>query len=566
MGNPPPPDGLDLHALLVEVTERVQSVALLADRLQALLAAVVSIGSHLDLPSVLRRIAETAAELADARYAALGVLDAGDASRLSQFVTVGVDEETAARIGDLPHGRGVLGVLIREPRAIRLANLADHPASFGFPPEHPPMKTFLGVPITVRGEAFGNLYLTEKRGGGEFTQTDEQVVVALASAAGLAVQNARLYADGQRRQQWLEATSAIQTRLLAGASPAEVFPDLVAAARQLAAADVALLALPTGDGTLRVTAVDGTGAADLAGGTIAEQSLAVAVMRGGTPTTVADAQSDPRVWPGLLHAAGVGPALYVPLGAAGDAVGTLVVARLGNAARFADEDLRLVESFAGQAAIALRLGAAATDREQVAVLGDRDRIARDLHDRVIQRLFATGMSLQGALRSLPEAPAERVQRAVSDLDDTIKEIRTSIFALTNPAPESGEGTRAAVLAVVGAATASLGHEPHVTLAGPVDSVLPTGVAEQMLAVLREALSNVARHAHATSTRVDVTVTPAAAELVVRDDGVGLAPGGRRSGLANLQRRASDLGGSFAAAPVPGGGTEVRWRVPLPTTD
>src|SRR4051812_21297262 len=325
---------LDLRTLLAEVSERVESVALLADRLQALLQAVVSIGSQLDLAGVLRRITETAAELADAEYAALGVVDPGGDIRLSEFITVGVDEQLRAQIGELPHGRGVLGLLIREPRPIRLTNLAGHPSSYGFPPGHPPMHTFLGVPITVRGEAFGNLYLTEKRGGGEFTEGDEQVVMALASAAGLAVQNARLYEQAQLRQQWLEAASAIQTRLLGGAPPLEVLSDLVASARQLAQADVAFLALPVGDGTLRVSAADGEGAELLRGRIILEQSLAAAVSRDGVPLAVADARTDPRVWPGLLHAAGVGPALYLPLGAADDAVGTLVVGRLGDKPAF----------------------------------------------------------------------------------------------------------------------------------------------------------------------------------------------------------------------------------------
>src|SRR4051812_22169860 len=549
---------LDLRTLLAEVSERVESVALLADRLQALLQAVVSIGSQLDLAGVLRRITETAAELADAEYAALGVVDPGGDIRLSEFITVGIDEQMRTQIGDLPHGRGVLGLLIREPRPIRLTNLAEHPSSYGFPPGHPPMTTFLGVPITVRGEAFGNLYLTEKRGGGEFTEGDEQVVTALASAAGLAVQNARLYEQARRRQQWLEAANGIQTRLLGGASPADVFPDLVANARELADADLALIALPGDDGTLRVAAVDGEGAATITDGTISAESLAATVMREGVPTTVGDARTDPRIWPGLLRAAGVGPALYVPLGGA-EALGTLVVARVGDKPGFSNEMLRLVESFAGQAAIALRLSAAAADREQVAVLGDRDRIARDLHDLVIQRLFATGMSLEGALRGLePPDKADRVRRAVDDLDATIKEIRTSIFALQSPAPHAGEGVRAAILAAVGAAAAApLGFEPQVTFDGAVDTLVPAPVGEQLLAVLREALSNVARHAAATAAAVAVSATPDSVVLVVTDNGKGIADGGRRSGLANLERRAADLGGTFSARPGDNG-TVVRW--------
>ncbi|MDQ6648867.1 MAG: GAF domain-containing protein [Actinomycetota bacterium] len=527
--------------------------------------AVVAIGSELDLDAVLRHIVETAAELAEARYAALGVLDPSGERRLSQFVTVGFDQELIARIGELPHGRGVLGLLINEPRAIRLTDLADHPSSFGFPAEHPPMHTFLGVPISVKGEAFGNLYLTEKRGGGEFTKADEQVVLAIAAAAGLAVHNARLYEQVGRRQEWLEAAGAITTRLLAGAAAADVFADIVERARELADADLAMLALPVGDGTLKVAAVDGTGAESLRGAVIAERSLVAAVMRGGESTAVADARTDSRVWPGPLRPLGVGPAMYVPLGTAGDALGTLVVARIGDKPGFADEVFRLVEIFAGQAAIALRLGAAAADREQVAVLGDRDRIARDLHDLVIQRLFATGMALEGAVRGMqPPDKVTRVQRAVDDLDATIKEIRTTIFALQQPAPAVGEGVRSALLAATANAAVTLGYAPTVSFEGAVDTLVPAAVGEQMLAVLREALSNAAKHAHATAVRVEVAADPDRVRLTVTDNGVGLVPGGRRSGLANLGARAGDLSGTFAAAAAPGGGTVVTWQVPLPT--
>ena len=532
--------------------------------LQALLQAVLSISSQLDLTEVLDRIVETAADLADAQYAALGVLDPSGESRLSQFVTVGIDADLQAEIGDLPHGRGVLGLLIKEPRAIRLTDLAQHPASFGFPANHPPMRSFLGVPISVRGEAFGNLYLTEKRGGGEFTETDEQVVLALAAAAGLAVQNARLYEQARLRQQWLEAASAIQTRLLGGTPPAEVLPDLVASARQLADADLAYLALPNPDGSLRVEAADGLGADALRAGTIDVGSIAADVMREGAPRSVLDAHNEPRVWVGLREAAEVGPVLYLPLGSAESTLGTLVVARLAGRPPFGPETMRLVDTFAGQAAIALRLGVAAADREQLAVLGDRDRIARDLHDLVIQRLFATGMALEGAMRGMqPPDKVDRVRLAVDDLDATIKEIRTSIFALQQPAPHAGEGVRQAVLQAVSAARSSMGFDADVVFHGPVDTLVPAAIGEQLLAVLREALSNVARHAAATSASVSITADPSAVELVVTDNGKGVPVSGRRSGLANLARRASDLGGEFSAEPRDEGGTRVRWRVPMP---
>jgi signal transduction histidine kinase len=528
-----------------------------------LLQTFAAIGSDLELDDVLRRIVRTAAELVDAEFAALGVLEPSGGQSLAQFITVGIDAQAQERIGPLPHGKGVLGVLIREPRAVRLADIRDHPASYGLPDNHPPMRTFLGVPISVRGEAFGNLYLTEKRGGGEFTAADEQVVIALATAAGLAVQNARLFEQSERRRRELEAVGDVTTLLLGGASTTEVFVDLVARARELAGADLAVLALPADDGTLRVEAADGHGAAAMRGASIPARSMTADVMRAGVAATVEDIRTDPRVWPGLLDAAGVGPALYVPLGAPGATLGTLIVAQIGDRPAFGGEVARMVEGFAAQAALAMRLGAAATDREQFAILADRDRIARDLHDLVIQRLFATGMALEGALRTIePEPAADRVRRAVDDLDSTIKEIRTTIFALQSPAPASGEGLRSAVMQAVRAAGPTLGFPPHVEFAGPIDTLVPTAVGEQLIAVLRESLSNTARHAGARRVDVVVRVTTDGVELVVRDDGSGLPADGRRSGLANLARRAKDLGGTFAAVGDPAGGTVVTWRVPL----
>jgi signal transduction histidine kinase len=560
---PPPLGELGLRSLLSEVTQRMERVALFADRLQSLLQAVVSIGSQLDLDHVLHEIVTTAAHVADAEYAALGVLDPGGERRLSQFITVGIEEDSRRRIGDLPHGRGVLGVLIDDPRAIRLPDIAEHPSSYGFPPNHPPMHTFLGVPVLVRGEVFGNLYLTEKLGGGEFTAADEQLVLTLATAAGLAVQNARLYEQARQRERWLESTGEITTRLLAGDPTEQVFPMLVGAVRELAAADTSFLALPAGDGTLRVGYADGLGAGDLRGQILPGDSLSARVMADAHPVALADARDDQRVWQQVIVAAGAGPALFVSLGVAEAAVGTLVVTNRVGGPVFTDETTLVIESFAAQAALALRLGAAAHDREQLAVLGDRDRIARDLHDLVIQRLFATGMSLEGALRAMAPEAAERVRRAIDDLDGTIKEIRTSIFALQSPAPVAGEGLRVAILHSANTAGETLGFEPHVRFEGAVDTLIPPGVGEQLLAVLRESLSNTARHAEATAVTVTVTATLEEARLTVQDDGVGLVESGRRSGLDNLTRRARDLGGTFEVQTAPDGvGTVVEWCVPL----
>jgi signal transduction histidine kinase len=557
-------DDLGLRSLLGEVTDRVEGVARLANRMQGLLQAVVAIGSHLDVANVLREIVATAADVADAKYAAIGVLDPGGERRLSQFITVGVDAEQQALIGELPSGHGVLGLLIDEPRPIRLADIAKHPASYGFPANHPPMHTFLGVPVLVRGEVYGNLYLTEKRGGGEFTSADERLVMALATAAGLAVQNARLYEQAERRHHWLEASRDITTMLLGGSPASEVFPKLIACVRETAGADSVFLVLRLADGTLRADVAEGVGAEDIRGTILPEQSMSAQVMGDSRPIAISDASNDDRVWQVVIKATGAGPALFVPLGTAESTVGTLVVTNRRGGPTFPTDTITLIESIAGQAALALRLGAVAKDREQLAILSDRDRIARDLHDLVIQRLFATGMSLEGALRGMQPAPAaERVHRAVDDLDTTIKEIRSTIFALQSPAPFAGEGLRTAIQHAVGASSTSLGYLPHVRIDGPLDTLVPQALGEQLLAVLREALSNAARHADASAVTVSVDVTDGEVTLAVQDNGIGLPATGRRSGLANLARRASDLGGRFDARAIKnGGGTIVEWSVPL----
>jgi signal transduction histidine kinase len=563
---PPIPEVEDfgLRSLLGDVARQAEGSGQLADRMQGLARAVAAIGSQLDFANVPEWIVKTAAEVADAKYAALGVLDPSGENRLTQFITVGLDDDERAAIGELPHGGGVLGLLIEKPHAIRLEDIAQHPSSYGFPANHPPMRTFLGVPVLVRGEVYGNLYLTEKRGGGEFTGTDEHLVLALATAAGLAMQNARLYEQARQRQQWLEASRDMTTMLLGGSTPADVFPKLIECVRKMATADSAFLVLRSDDNTLRAVVADGVGAEEIRGTTLPERSMAARVMGDNRTVKVSDARTDKRIWQTVIEAAGAGPALFVPLGTDGSMVGTLVVTNRLGGPSFSVETVDLLESLAGQAALALRLGVAAQDREQLAILSDRDRIARDLHDLVIQRLFATGMSLEGALRGMHPAPsAERVHRAVDDLDTTIKEVRSTIFALQSPAPFASEGLRTAILHAARSASTSLGFSPHVRIDGPIDTVVPQTIGEQLIAVLREALSNAARHAEATAIAIGVSVAAHEVALTVQDNGVGLPAGGRRSGLANLARRAADLGGDFEARLVgASGGTMVRWSAPL----
>jgi signal transduction histidine kinase len=503
----------------VSVAERVPAEVPVVDRMNDLVQAVVGIGSQVGVDNVGRWIVTTAAKVAAAQYAALGVLDPAGESRLSRLFTVGID----AKAGSV-----------------------------------------LEVPVLIHGEVYGNLHLTGKRGGGEFTKVDEQLVLALATAAGLAMQNAQLYEQARQRQQWLEASRDITTMLLGGSPLGEVFPRLIACVRELAGADTAFLALPVGDGTVRAEVADGFGANEIRGMILPVQSMSAQVMGDHPPVAVADARHDRRIWQRVIEAAGAGPALFVPLGTAEAMVGTLVVTNQLDGPSFSAETISLIESIAAQTAIALRLGALAKVREEVAVLGDRDRIARDLHDLVIQRLFATGMSLEGTLRLMQPTPAlDRVRRAVDDLDGTIREIRSTIFALQSPAPFAGGGLQTAIRHAIQSASSTLGFDPHLRLDGPVDLMVPQPVGEQMLAVLREGLSNAAHHAQATALVVTITVTVTDVCLAIQDNGIGLPADGRRSGLANLARRATDLGGRFEAhATTDPSGTLVQWCVPL----
>ncbi|WP_018653218.1 GAF domain-containing protein [Actinomadura flavalba] len=551
---------LRLDDLLAELHARLDAARGTRDRVHALLEAVVSIGGELDLETVLRRITEAATALAEARYGALGVIDE-DGERLVQFVTVGMDEADIARIDHWPHGHGILGLLIKEPHPLRLTDLATHPESHGFPADHPPMSTFLGVPIRVRDEVFGNLYLTEKAGGGAFEEEDEVIVTALATAAGIAIENARLYDEARRRERWLEASAEISTALLSGTDPQDVTSLVAERARQVAGATMAAVALADESGeAFEIVAVDGPDAQPVLGLRIpGGRTVVDAVYATGRPQRLADGAAvaaEAGAPPGLA----VGPLLIVPLGLDGSARGVIAVANGRGEPEFTDAVQRLLEAFAGQAAIALELAARRRDTERLALLEDRDRIAKDLHDTVIQRLFATAMTLMSTVR-ITENPevGTRVRRAVDDLDGTIQQIRSTIFALQR-AP-GDDGLRARLYDVVEAAAHPLGFAPAVRVDGPLDNDVPEEVGGHLLAVASEALSNIARHADAASATVSVEV---GADLVLRveDDGRGISPVGRRSGLRNMEERAHRLGGRFSTADRPGGGTLLEWRVPL----
>jgi two-component system, NarL family, sensor histidine kinase DevS len=531
------------------------------DRLRGLLDAVLSVSSGIELESTLHRIVEAAVELVDARYGALGVL--GSNRELAKLVQVGFDEETVARIGTLPRGHGLLGVLIADPRPLRLDELSSHPASSGVPPNHPPMRTFLGVPVRVRDEVFGNLYLTDKRGGG-FTTEDVAVVEALATAAGVAVENARLFEQSRRRQRWLEASSEVRAELLAGCTATDALQLVARRVRELAEADHALILLvDDDDDVLRVHSYDGPGGGTLAGGQITDgDCLLAAITRDGSPRLIPDLA---QILAGELggDASGFGPAVAVALRSAGGTSGVLVAVRDKGSTPLAPDEVPLLSSFADQAAVAIEFAEKQRTQWLLAVLADRDRIARDLHDHVIQRLFATGLGLRGTLRRAPDPDVRaRIQKAVEQLDETVREIRTSIFDLHTSGSNGMAGLRRRLLDTVAELTADATPSPSVRISGAVDTLVPPSVAEHADAVVREALSNALRHARAGELTVAVD---AGEDLVIRvgDDGVGIPPDVRRSGLANLAERARACRGGFEVVARETGGTLLTWRVPLP---
>ena len=547
-----------LSELLREVTDRLSEIAASRDQLHGLLDAVVAVASGLELSATLRRIVEAAVTLVDARYGALGVI-APDRS-LREFVTTGIDELTHQQIGRLPEGHGILGLLIDDPRPVRLRRIADHPSSYGFPANHPPMNTFLGVPIRVREEVFGNLYLTEKNGG-DFTADDEVVVCALAAAAGVAIENARLFEETRRRQRWLAASNEIRAAMLSDADPNEALLLIAARARELAEADAVLLLLPDPAAPkerLLVKVADGRDVAEMRGeSTPIDGSIAGQVYRSGKAASDTLGSAEPL----FADRGGYTRALFVPLGGAGE-TGVLVATNWINAAEFTPETTELMVAFAGEAALTLRLGEALRAQRHLAVYADRDRIAHDLHDQVIQRLFATGMALQSVTReSTAPIVQTKLQRAVDDLDNTIRVIRSTIFAL-QASQDAPPPLRQQVVDTLTEATRESGLELDVHIAGPVDTLMSPDIATHTLAVLREAVSNVVRHAKATSVSVTVTVTDRL-RIEVEDDGVGLDSGGRRGGLSNLADRAAQLNGELRLRQgATGGGTRLVWDVPL----
>ncbi|AFM16305.1 histidine kinase with GAF domain [Mycolicibacterium chubuense NBB4] len=548
---------LRLRELLTEVQDRVEQIVEGRDRLDGLLDAMLVITAGLELDETLRTIVRTAIELVDAGYGALGVR--GHDHELVEFIYQGIDEPTRREIGDLPEGRGVLGVLIDDPKPIRLDNIANHPDSVGFPANHPPMRTFLGVPVRIRDEVFGNLYLTEKAGGQSFTEDDEVLVRALAAAAGIAIDNARLYEQSKIRQSWIEATRDIGTELLAGTDPTTVFRLMADESRQLSRAASTLVAmrsdldeLAADVESLVVVAAAGDDAA------VIPPEIPIA---GTSAGEVFRTQKSAR-FDGLRLGAGVvaeGPALVLPLRVTGTVAGILVALRPVGAAPFGPEELDMMTAFADQAALAWQLATTQRRLHELEVLTDRDRIARDLHDHVIQRLFAVGLSLQGTIaRARTPEIRQRLSGCVDDLQNVIGEIRTAIFDLHGAPPGANRLRQRLDDAVAAFSSAHL--RTTVQFSGPLFAVGAV-LADHAEAVVREAVSNAVRHAEATALAISVTVADEL-RIEVTDNGRGIAENVTSSGLGNLRRRADDVGGTFSAERVPEGGTRLQWSAPL----
>ncbi|WP_433890813.1 GAF domain-containing protein [Streptomyces sp. CA-111067] len=552
----------------------------ITDRLPELLEAVVSVGSGIGLHATLRRIVETAAELAGARYAGLGVLKP-DAAALADFITFGISEEEAAAMGRLPDGHtGLLGELIRHPVPLRLADLKADARSSGLPPGHPPMHSFLGVPIRVHTEIFGNLYLTEKRGGAEFTDEDLRMLRIFALEAGIAIGNARVYEATRQREHWISGSAAVTTALLTGVEGSAAMDVVAAEARKLAEAAAALVLVPdrrqdgTEDDLVVVVAAadDRTETGDpgtMAGTVLTSDSPIAAQLLRGEPVFINDCATDPRTRTNL--ASRFGPCMMLPLENNDRVIGILALPRAHGAHHYTDAERVLATQFAKQAALALVLADVQRDRERLAVYQDRDRIARDLHDLVIQRLFATGLMLEGAgRRSRTPEVGEKIGQAVEELDATIQEVRTAVYALHHGEDDDApSGFRARVLREIGTAAVPLGFQPSVRFSGAVDTLVVEPTARNLVAALREVLSNAFRHARASKIEVDIDATVTLPDgrggvrMTATDDGVGIQEGGRRSGLRNLLRRAEALGGTSTYGRGPdGSGTTVVWEAQL----
>ncbi|MEO6473335.1 MAG: GAF domain-containing protein [Aeromicrobium sp.] len=550
---------LEFEMLLSQLIDRAHEVMATQARLRDLISASNTIVSDLDLSTVLTRIAEVARRLLGAEYAAMGVTSAD--GHLEQFIHVGMPADVVAKIDHLPEGKGLLGALIEDPRPVRLHSLAEDQRSSGFPSGHPPMDSFLGVPIRVRDEVYGNLYLTNQVNG-EFTADDEAIAEALAASAGIAVANARLFEESRYRERWSTALTETNKYMLANEEESAL-QILIERMIELAAADVVciFLAVPERHHIVVDRAI-GQGASELEELALPlDESVVGEVIAEGMPRIVD--KTEESTTDGFLDRLDMDEAILVPFDVNLRQSGVLVVARGADKKRFQQRDLEMASSFADQVTLAVERSDSRANQKRVDILEDRSRIARDLHDHVIQRLFGAGLSLQAVASGLgPGESSRRIMEQIASIDDTIAQIRESIFALKTDARNPTSGLRLRLREVIDRVSEQLPGSPKVRFLGPVDLMSDREVTDDAAAVVTEALANIIRHA--TATNVTVTVTAASGQLSIDviDDGVGLAGEPLRSGLANLRDRASQRGGSFVAQDAKPHGTHLSWSVPV----
>lgn len=555
---------LGRHELMDGIRHQLDELSAARDQTEKLLHVVLGITSDLELDATLDRVVEAAMELTGARYGALAVRS--EDGRLVSFIHHGMDADTVARIGELPVGKGLLSIPLDDTPALRLGELGDHASAVGFPPNHPPMHAFIGVPITIRGNVFGSLYITHDQPNMDFTDSDEVSARVLASAAAAAIDNAQLFDRVRMTARWMQASREISTALLSETQPLDRPMQIIAdRACELTAAEQAIVLVPAApdepDGdvtTLVVSTAVGIHADEVIGQHIPiEGSTSGGVFRSGEPVITESFRHPIQAFTDV----GQRPAIAMPLAASGSVLGVIVVARHQGDAAFDDSYLDLVRDFAGHAAIAMALAVGRHRESELVVLADRERIAHDLHDHVIQRLFAAGLDLQGSIaRSKSPELNVRLTRTVDDLQSTIETIRSTIFELQSNHSGSPD-LRQRLEKLINDLTGDRDLVTSVHFSGPL-GIVGDLVAENAEAVTTEAISNAVRHSGAS--RLDIAMTVADNFTVqVADNGQGISEDNpRRSGLANMQRRADALGGVCDIGPGADGGTSVVWTVPL----
>jgi signal transduction histidine kinase len=537
------------------------------DRTRALVEAGIALTSELSLEAVLQKLVETAAGLTGARYAALGVLDPAGES-LERLVTTGVDDETREAIGDLPSGRGILGVLIRERRPVRLHDLSDDPRSVGFPPGHPPMRSFLGVPLHLRGVVYGNLYLTEKEGGADFDEGDEGAVVMLAAQAAVAIENARLYETASRWARQLESMNEVMNVLVTEFDLDTLLQLIARELRELIGARLVAIGLPRGDG-LRLAAVVGDGAGGYSSLEIGPGSKTARVLLRRRSERVDSVLDDPEVDQEAARRLAVRTGLYVPLIVRDEAIGVVVAHdKEGADARFGEDDLRLAEVFASRAAVAVelrqRVARDALQRVVSAQELERRRLARELHDETGQALTSILLGLRGleeakdeeTLRTMVGEVRELVRSTLQDVRRLAVELRPKtlddfglVAALERLTESFSEQTGIAVEFV-----------PNLSPAR-----LPPEIETALYRIVQESLTNVVKHARAENVSIVLTRKDDRVSVVVEDDGVGFEPGRERGdglGLVGMRERVGLLGGRVTIESRPGAGATFVAEVPL----